>query len=52
MLCSVLCCAYLALGCCQVSLRDFYEAIENTKPSVSQEHIARYGQWDEDFGSK
>eukprot|EP00603_Paraphysomonas_imperforata_P004636 CAMPEP_0114415378 /NCGR_PEP_ID=MMETSP0103-20121206/1880_1 /TAXON_ID=37642 ORGANISM="Paraphysomonas imperforata, Strain PA2" /NCGR_SAMPLE_ID=MMETSP0103 /ASSEMBLY_ACC=CAM_ASM_000201 /LENGTH=692 /DNA_ID=CAMNT_0001583563 /DNA_START=9 /DNA_END=2091 /DNA_ORIENTATION=- len=31
---------------------DFYEAIENTKPSVSQEYIGKYEMWEDEYGSR
>ena len=35
-----------------VSLKDFFAAIHNTKPSVSADSIGRYLSWDEEFGSR
>jgi katanin p60 ATPase-containing subunit A1 len=40
-----------SLRIASVLLNDFLTALQNTKPSVSADSIARYLAWDDEFGS-
>lgn len=35
-----------------MEVEDFCDALINTRPSVSSEHIAKYADWDKEFGNK